>query len=244
MTLCCRSFRPKPLSRPRLPPRCTWNPSTEPPWPSSTIWPLNPISAIWMRAHELGQPLMLTVTGTSSSALMSSSRRSSSGTSAWERTRVSANDNLQYSIPVQAIRFRRQCDGRDGSPSASSPVISSSSLSSGTSRMISFWYGVKLIRSDPARSARSATADRMVPDTRPAIGATPTALSPFFSRCTPTWSIGCLTRFGRRTVDEFAFEVLGFEHLTELLNAPVLDRGTSAGPSPAVAGSRSRGTAT
>ena len=62
--------------------------------------------------------------------------------------------------------------------------------------MTSFWYGVNRIRSDPARSARSATAERMVPDTRPAIGATPTALRPFFSRCTPTWSIGCLTGSG------------------------------------------------
>ena len=89
------------------------------------------MSATWMRAHEFGQPLMLTVIGTSSWALMSSSRFSSSGTSTCARLRVSANDSLQNSMPVQAIRFRRQCDGRDGSPSASSPATSSSSLSSG-----------------------------------------------------------------------------------------------------------------
>ena len=70
------------------------------------------MSATWMRAHELGQPLMLTVIGTSSCALMSSSRFSSSGTSVWLRLRVSAKDSLQNSMPVQAIRLRRQCDGR------------------------------------------------------------------------------------------------------------------------------------
>ena len=62
--------------------------------------------------------------------------------------------------------------------------------------MISFWYGVKRTRSEPAASARSATFVRIVPDTRPAIGATPMALSPFFSFWMPTWSIGCLTGSG------------------------------------------------
>ena len=55
---------------------------------------------------------------------------------------------------------------------------------------MSFWYGVKRMRSDPAFSAASATAARIVPETRPAMGATPTALSPLRSFCTPTWSIG------------------------------------------------------
>src|SRR5258708_35379177 len=97
------------------------------------------------------------------------------------RLLVAANDSLQFSLPVQAIRFLRQADGRDGSPSASRPATSASSLSSGTSRMISFWYGVKRTRSEPAASAGSATFVRIVPATRPAIGATPTAVFPFLS---------------------------------------------------------------
>ncbi|SKU24523.1 Uncharacterised protein [Mycobacteroides abscessus subsp. abscessus] len=179
-------MRPNPLSRPRLPPRCTWKPSTLFPFPSSTIWPLNPMSAVWDRAHELGQPFMLMVTGVSIWAFRSSSRFSSSGTKLWARTRVSVKDNLQYSMPVQANRFLRQCEGRDGSPSALSPASSAGSSSSLTSRMISFWCGVRATRLEPAFSARSAIADRMVPETRPAMAEMPMALSPFLSRCTPT----------------------------------------------------------
>jgi hypothetical protein len=43
------------------------------------------------------------------------------------------------SIPLQAFRFRRRCDGVDGNPSASSPATSSSTRWSGTSSTISFW---------------------------------------------------------------------------------------------------------
>jgi hypothetical protein len=46
--------------------------------------------------------------------LMSSRRFSSSGTRTWDRLRVSANDSLQNSMPVQAIRFLRQCGGSGG----------------------------------------------------------------------------------------------------------------------------------
>ncbi len=62
--------------------------------------------------------------------------------------------------------------------------------------MISFWYGVKRMRSEPAAAARSATWVSSVPVTRPAIGATPTAFRPFLVRCTPTWSTVCLTGSG------------------------------------------------
>ena len=60
----------------------------------------------------------------------------------------------------------------------------------------------------------------MVPDTRPAIGATPTAFRPFFSFCTPTWSIGCVTGSGAGPSISFRYS---FENL-ELLDAPVLDQ--------------------
>ena len=68
-----RTLRPKPASRPSVPPRWTWKPSTWFPASSVTSWPLSPMSATWMRAHELGQPLMLSVTGTSISLMMSAS---------------------------------------------------------------------------------------------------------------------------------------------------------------------------
>jgi len=41
---------------------------------------------------------------------MSSSRRSSAGTAPGTGLRVSANESLQNSMPVQAIRFLRQCE--------------------------------------------------------------------------------------------------------------------------------------
>ena len=106
MTLWARSLRPKLACRPVAPPRCTWKPST---WrsPSITSWPLRPMSATWVRAHALGQPLTLTVIGTSRSG----KRRSSSATRSRARFLVSTMASLQNSMPVQAIVLRRQPDG-------------------------------------------------------------------------------------------------------------------------------------
>ena len=73
MTLWARSLRPKPASSPSAPPRWTWKPSTWLPASSITSMPLRPMSAVWMRAHELGQPLTLTVIGVSSSGTRCSS---------------------------------------------------------------------------------------------------------------------------------------------------------------------------
>ena len=56
----------------------------------------------------------------------------------------------------------------------------------GDASTINFWYGVKRRRSEPAFSAASAILAMIVPDIRPAIGATPTALRPFLSFWTPT----------------------------------------------------------
>ena len=92
----------------------------------------------------------------------------------------------------------------------------------------------------PRRGRRPCV--RMVPDTRPAIGATPTAFSPFLSFCTPTWSIGWLDRLGRGAVDQLALQVLVLENLAELLDAPVLDQELQPRLRRAAGGSRSRGT--
>ena len=83
-----------------------------------TSWPLRPMSATWVRAQALGQPLTLTVIGTSRSG----KRRSSSATRSRARALVSTIASLQNSMPVQAIVFCRQFDGRAGSPIASSAV--------------------------------------------------------------------------------------------------------------------------
>ena len=90
------------------PPRWTWKPSTWLPSSSSTSWPLRPMSATWMRAQALGQPLTLTVIGVSRSG----NRRSSSATRSRARALVSTIASLQNSMPVQAIVLRRQFDGR------------------------------------------------------------------------------------------------------------------------------------
>ena len=51
--------------------------------------------------------------------------------------------------------------------------------------MTSFWCGVKAAFAAPASRAASAAAMRMVPLTRPAIAANPTATVPSFSGVTP-----------------------------------------------------------
>ena len=92
------------------PPRCTWKPSTWLPSASRTSWPLRPMSAIWVRAQALGQPLTLTLIGVSRSG----KRRSRVSMRSIARCLVSTIASLQNSMPVQAIVERRQCDGRAG----------------------------------------------------------------------------------------------------------------------------------
>ena len=81
MILWARSFLPKPSVRPRLPPRCTWKPSTWSPWSSITNMPLSPMSATCVRAQAFGQPFTLTVIGVSRSGKRFSS--SDGGTLYW-----------------------------------------------------------------------------------------------------------------------------------------------------------------
>jgi hypothetical protein len=114
--------------------------------------------------------LTLTVIGTSSSG----KRFSSSAIRSAARALVSTIASLQNSMPVQAIVFCRQFDGRADSPMASSAVTSGSTCSGATPVSTIFWYGVRRAPATPYASMTSASATSLVPETRPAIGAMPT----------------------------------------------------------------------
>ena len=133
-------------------------------------------------------------------------------------------------MPVQAIVLRRHCDGRACRPSSSSAETSDSTWSSSTSRTRSFCIGVVRTRVEPCASATSAIRFKRVPDTRPTLGAAPTKKRPSFWRKTPTWSAGVSGAPGVVEVDERALQVLGLEHLAELLDAPVGDQELQASP--------------
>ena len=128
------------------------------------------MSAVWMRAHEFGQPFTLTVIGVSSSG----TRSSSSPMRSAARALVSTMASLQYSMPVQAIVLRRHCDGRACRPSSASASTSDSTRSSSTSSTTSFCMGVVATRSEPCASTTSATWFSSVPEMRPTVAATPT----------------------------------------------------------------------
>src|SRR3954453_18324056 len=108
-----------------------------------------------------------------------------------------------------------------------------------------FWYGVSRAPATAYCSIRSARATSLVPETRPAIGATPTKKLPSFCSWTPTWW-RCPAggggeggqRGGRRVAaEELPAEVLVLQHLTELLPTPVGDEELQPGPraQPAIA---------
>ena len=110
------TFRPKPELSPsppsRRPPRWTWKPSTCSPLGRVSSVPSSPISAVWIRAHELGQPLTLIVIG----SVKPGSRRSSSAIRPDARCLVSTIASLQNSIPVQAMVCRRNASGQPAGP--------------------------------------------------------------------------------------------------------------------------------
>ena len=122
------------------------------------------MSATWIRAQELGQPLMWTLMGESRAP----SRRSSSSTTRAACAFVSTIASLQNSMPVHAITERRQASRRadrphllDAGHRASRPVDSSRSSTS------SFCIGVVRMRCEPCASATSASRNRLLPFTRP-----------------------------------------------------------------------------
>ena len=128
------------------------------------------MSAVWMRAHELGQPFTLIVTG----SVKPGSRRSSSVIRSDARTLVSTIASLQNSIPVQAIVCLRNTLGFGGRSAVSSSAVSAATRSGGTSRMISFCSEVVLTRPLPYRAASSATRPSELAVIRPTRGAKPT----------------------------------------------------------------------
>ena len=98
--------------------------------------------------------------------------------------------------------------------------------------MINFWYGVKLtsLRSRLLGQVGDRGQDRAgypTGDRRDANGVEP-VLQPLHADVVDRAG----ERLRRRAVDEFAFEVLGFEHLAELLDAPVFDEELQPGLGP------------
>ena len=87
---------------------------------------------------------------------------------------VSTKASLQNSMPVQAMVERRNGLGRALRLCSLNSAMSDSVDSGFTSSTTSFWCGVSRILPEPARSAASASAERMPPLTRPTMGAKPT----------------------------------------------------------------------
>ena len=138
---------------------------------SSTSWPLRPMSATWVRAQALGQPLTLTVIGASRSG----KRRSSSATRSPARFLVSTMASLQNSMPVQAIVLRRQFDGRAESPIASRRSTRRSTRSASTPSTTIFWYGVSRAPATPYSSIEvGELGQHRAGRPGPTVGATPT----------------------------------------------------------------------
>ena len=125
--------------------------------------PLSPMSAVWMRAQELGQPLMCRdrACGSWPLSARSARRRSSSATAVAAVTLVSTMASLQYSMPVQAMVPRRNTDGRADRPRASSSATSGSTSSLATSSTTIFWCGVVRRRYEPRASRVSASFDQL-----------------------------------------------------------------------------------
>ena len=97
------------------------------------------MSATWVRAQALGQPLTLIEMGVSRSG----KRFSSSVTSRRARSLVSTIASLQNSMPVQAIVARRQLLGRAVRPIFSRSSANASVSSAATPMTTSFWYAVR-----------------------------------------------------------------------------------------------------
>ena len=129
------------------------------------------MSATWVRAQALGQPLTLTVIWVSRSG----KRFSSSATRARERSLVSTIASLQNSMPVQAIVERRQLLGRAVRPIFVEVVGEGGVVLGGDVEhhqlLVRRQAGAaSAVLLDEVSEPRSAC----VPSMRPTIGATPT----------------------------------------------------------------------
>jgi hypothetical protein len=127
------------------------------------------MSATWIRAQELGQPLTWMVSGW----LKVGSRSSSSATSRVALALVSVMASLQYSIPVQAIAPRRNVPGSASRPRLAMVATSASTWSAGIPTTTRLCSTVSRIPRPPAASTAPASAVRAVPDIRPTVGFAP-----------------------------------------------------------------------
>ena len=191
-----------------------------------TSMPFRPMSAVWMRAHELGQPLTLTVIGVSSSGTRCSSSSMRSRRAAWSRRSRACSTRCRCTPSCcgatatggragRSRRARRRatrpCPRRRRAPA-------------------SFCIGVVRTRSLPWASTMSATWWSRVPEMRPTVGGgADVELAVLLTEHADV--VGrCLGRLGRLEVDERALEVFGLQHLAELLDAPVGDEELQASP--------------
>ena len=224
------------------PPRCTWKPSTWLPSSSSTSLPLSPMSATWVRAQALGQPLTLTVIGVSRSG----KRCSSSATRSRARSLVSTIASLQNSMPVQAIVERRQLDGRayeaDLGPGRR-PAAS-------TSVAVDAEQHELLVRREPGAGGavlldEVAELDSSVPEMRPAIGRdADVELAVLLLVHADVVAGGRPARLGGGVRDQLALRGTRSRGPRGTSPRPSRRPGTSAGHASAAGGSRSRGRST
>ena len=195
------------------------------------------MSATWMRAHELGQPLTLRVIGVSSWSVTSASRRSSSAIAVAAVALVSTMASLQYSMPVQAIVCRRNGLGHRETEVRSSRRRGRSTASGGrrARRASGAAWRRTPVGAGGARRVGEAGEHVAAGGRRPGRRRR--------SGCRP--SAGARRRGRRdrwpapaRAVGELVAEVLGLEHLAELLGAPLgeeeLQPGLGAQPAVAV----------
>ncbi len=128
------------------------------------------MSAVWIRAHELGQPLTLIVIG----SVNPGRRRSSSAIRSDARCLVSTIASLQNSMPVHAMVCLRNALGVTGRSARASSAASSAVRASGTSSITIFCSVVVRPRPLPYSVASLATSASESADIRPTRGAKPT----------------------------------------------------------------------
>ena len=235
-------MRPKPASSPSPPPRWIWKPSTWSPSRSGTIWPLRPMSATWVRAQELGQPLTLIVMrhvepvgDVGQPLLQLGDHVGRAGLGLDDRELAELDAGAGHRAAPERARPRRAGRARPA------PSTSGSTWSGSTSRTSSFWYGVVRTRPEPCASTMSAT----LAEHRARDPARPSARrrrrtgrrAARARRCGRSAAPGPEAR-GRRRAG-----AAGTRPRAPPGTAPRPSprRGTSAGPGCAAAGSRSRG---
>ena len=137
------------------PPRWTWKPSTCSPSSSMTSWPLRPMSATWVRAQALGQPLTLTrdrgvEVGEAPLELGDQVAGAVLGVDDGELAELDAGAGHRVAAPVR--RPGREADRVERRRRSASTRSASTPIST------IFWYGVSRAPATPYCSTRSASA--------------------------------------------------------------------------------------